>query len=737
MIKKVRYILMLVILFSSAIGAQAQIPMPEKVCIGAVRHYWVDGMAGSSYTWKINGVFQSSTINQIDITWSTTGKFNLEVQEHQASCSGKIQSGVVEVTDQVIPVFVQIPTMCSGSPVIDLPATSQNGVTGTWIPAFVATNTIGTTTYTFTPTAGQCGIETTMDIESTNSVVPVFASIGPLCQNCASPVLPLTSTNGISGTWNLATVATNIVGISTYTFTPTTGQCAGSTNLNIETASPVIIDETHIDIDNVNTSGSIDLTVAGGTGPGTYLYSWSSGATTEDLTNLAIGTYKVIVTDKNGCQSAITVRILNVSGHAPVATFDEFITCCSIIRGDLLHADNGHGKDYDPDGDTFFIDTTPIVGLYGLILNSDGSFIFQAVPGSKGDVSFRYRIFDVKQNFSIPATVIIHIISDRDHDGIADADDMDADGDGILNIYEVITGEDWRTADRDGDGLPNYLDIDADGDGIVDNVETQSTAGYRPPVVYDANGNGINDAFDLRQSGYEIHPIDTDGDGIPDFLDMDSDNDGIPDMIEGHDSNSDGKADFHSIGQDLDCDGLDDGYDSVFNDCHVLSNEVGSYAPMLDFDGDGLPDWRDANDDDDAYLTRNEDLNADGDFSNDDIDFDGSPEYLDYGPDCDLFIPEAFSPNGDNVHDYYQLYCINNYPNARIYIFDQQGNKIFEKAHYGNLEFWKTNASAWWAGNPDSGSAKAKHEMVAPGTYYYVLDLGNGEVKKSFVYVSY
>jgi hypothetical protein len=55
------------------------------------------------------------------------------------------------------------------------------------------------------------------------------------------------------------------------------------------------------------TNGGVNVSITGGTAP--YTYAWDNGATTEDLTNVPAGTYRITVTDANGCkgQSAFVV----------------------------------------------------------------------------------------------------------------------------------------------------------------------------------------------------------------------------------------------------------------------------------------------------------------------------------------------------------------------------------------------------------------------------------------------
>ena len=82
--------------------------------------------------------------------------------------------------------------------------------------------------------------------------------------------------------------------------------CAFTATITLQEPPELVTNETHVNPSQL-TSGSIDLTVSGGTG--TYLYEWSNGASTEDLSNLQAGQFDVIVKDANGCEQLDTVEL--------------------------------------------------------------------------------------------------------------------------------------------------------------------------------------------------------------------------------------------------------------------------------------------------------------------------------------------------------------------------------------------------------------------------------------------
>ena len=102
----------------------------------------------------------------------------------------------------------------------------------------------------------------------------------------------------------------NNLGPGTYTVTITDGKPCTITKTFIIPEPQLLVlsaNVTHaFDCDDAN-SGAINLLVAGGTPP--FTYSWSNGATTEDLINIPAGNYSVTVTDSRGCSKTAQYSI--------------------------------------------------------------------------------------------------------------------------------------------------------------------------------------------------------------------------------------------------------------------------------------------------------------------------------------------------------------------------------------------------------------------------------------------
>ncbi len=178
--------------------------------------------SGGSFT------LPTTSTNSITGTWSpainntvtTTYTFTPTVGQCASTATMS-----VNVNPQTIPTFNQVAPICSGGS-FTLPTTSTNSITGTWSPAI---NNTATTTYTFTPTVGQCANTTTMSVTVNALTTPTFTQVAPICSG-GTFTLPLTSNDGINGTW---TPTTNNTATTTYTFTPTAGQCANTATMSV------------------------------------------------------------------------------------------------------------------------------------------------------------------------------------------------------------------------------------------------------------------------------------------------------------------------------------------------------------------------------------------------------------------------------------------------------------------------------------------------------------------------
>jgi len=86
--------------------------------------------------------------------------------------------------------------------------------------------------------------------------------------------------------------------------------------------------------------------------------------------------------------------------------------------------------------------------------------------------------------------------------------------------------------------------------------------------------------------------------------------------------------------------------------------------------------------------------------------------FITVSPPRGLVIPNLFTPNGDGDNEVFEIPGIELYPNASLQIFNRWGNMVYNRDRYQNQ----------WTGANNRG------EELPAGTYYYILDLHEGDI---------
>jgi gliding motility-associated-like protein len=355
----------------------------SPICFGQTLN--LTGTGGTTYTWT--GPAFNSNLQNPSITNATTansGNYVLTVTD----ANGCKNTANVNVVVNPLPVIaVNNPTNCVNT-TINL--TSNGGVTYSWSgpntftsnaqnPSIPAAQLNMSGAYTVTVTSAQgCTNTAVANVTVLPLPTPNITSNSPVC---AGKTLNLFGTGGATYSWsgpgysgptqnptiNNVTAAANGV----YTLLVSSGTCTASTTYTVViNPVPVFNFSGSNVLCNGQSNGTSTVNVTVGTGP--YTYQWSSvpAQSTQNATALPAGTYSCIVTDANGCTSVASTNITQPTQFS-VAISSTTLSACA---GSPINV-NGFAS-----GGTFPYTYNwiggPATGAYSITEPLSGSYIY-------------------------------------------------------------------------------------------------------------------------------------------------------------------------------------------------------------------------------------------------------------------------------------------------------------------------------------------------------------------------
>ena len=78
-----------------------------------------------------------------------------------------------------------------------------------------------------------------------------------------------------------------------------------------------------------------------------------------------------------------------------------------------------------------------------------------------------------------------------------------------------------------------------------------------------------------------------------------------------------------------------------------------------------------------------------------------------------ITVYKVFSPNDDDIHEFWEIENIHLYPEALVLVYDRNGRQVFRRRNYINAE------NVAFGGKDENG------QPLPSGTYYYVINLEN------------
>ncbi len=194
--------------------------------------------------------------------------------------------------------------------------------------------------------ANNCTQNLSVIIAAPSTNIVTLESVDPTCgSNDGTAEVDLITGGGGPFTylWNTGGTDFEIDNLAAGTYSVTVTNSFGCTSTaSITLISPngptLLFTQTNV-LCNGSATGSINLTVTGGTAP--FIYLWSNGSSIQDPLNLIAGTYNVTVTDANNC--VVTGSIVVTQNAATVLSQASVNSTCGLGNGSVNLTVVGNG----------------------------------------------------------------------------------------------------------------------------------------------------------------------------------------------------------------------------------------------------------------------------------------------------------------------------------------------------------------------------------------------------------
>jgi PKD repeat protein len=263
----------------------------------------------TTYSWSFpGGTPATSSIANPTITYNTAGTYNVSLTVTNSVGSNTKTSNLLVVVRAKPSVSLtgNNSTCGANGTVTAIVSGGQSPYNYTWSNGATTQNLSGLTSGNFTITvrdANTCSATSSATVNNTGAVLNSTVNNVTLCNDNNNGSIQLTVTNGIQPitySWNTGATSASIFGLAagTYVVNVNTNGCSFTETYTITAPVALNVSLNVTPATNGN-NGSASTTVSGGAAP--YTYSWSNGATTSSINNLAAGNYSLTVSDNNGC----------------------------------------------------------------------------------------------------------------------------------------------------------------------------------------------------------------------------------------------------------------------------------------------------------------------------------------------------------------------------------------------------------------------------------------------------